>query len=153
MTGAEFYAMVGHIKRVEGGKGEALEAELMKITRQADKKIRLLDWCTQHLGGGRAPSPMMNKGPHVPSSVVENLPPAGTPTRGGGDLSMSVSRLDLSGAMGERDLNDGMETARGRPQTARPQLAGGQMAGLLGATLQQGTNLGRSPCKRANAKK
>ena len=46
MTGAEFYALVGHIKRQHGQRGEALEQELMKVTRQMDKKIRLLDWCT-----------------------------------------------------------------------------------------------------------
>ena len=57
MTGAEFYSMVGHIKRQEGPRGEALEQELMKITRQADKKIRLVDWVTQNIGGGvTAPS-------------------------------------------------------------------------------------------------
>ena len=55
MTGAEFYALVGHIKRQHGQRGEALEQELMKVTRQMDKKIRLLDWCTTNLGRKEQP--------------------------------------------------------------------------------------------------
>ena len=36
-------------------RGEALEQELMKVTRQMDKKIRLIDWCTQNLGRKEEP--------------------------------------------------------------------------------------------------
>lgn len=99
MTGAEFYAMVGHIKRQHGQKGDSLELELMKIPRQKDKKIRLIDWCTQNLGrkDGQEATPAAN----IP--VVENLPPAGTPSRPVADSKMElpgISRLDLSGALG-----------------------------------------------------
>ena len=138
MTGAEFYSMVGHIKRQEGPRGEALEQELMKITRQADKKIRLVDWVTQNIGGGvTAPSPAVVK-PAV--NAMENMPPAGTPSKSISVAAhmapdLGISRLDLSSAMGtERNVGGGAETARGRPNTARPQLGGSAMAGLLGSS-------------------
>ena len=140
MSGAEFYAVVGHIKRQHGSKGEVLEQELMKITRQADKKFRLVEWCTQTLGASvpaAAPKSAAKAAALLspPLANVENLPPAGTPSRPSAysKADMGISRLDLSGAMaGERDV--GQETARVRPATARPQLGGDAMAGLLGAT-------------------
>lgn len=148
MSGAEFYAMVGHIKRQEGAKGDALEAELMKISRQKDKKIRLIDWVSQNLGPPAAAAPVapppQQQMPAAPAKAAtptpvatENMPPAGTPSRMGNApppaMDFNVSRLDLSSAMNaERDVG-GAETARGRPATARAQLGGSAMSDLLGA--------------------
>lgn len=119
MSGAEFYAMVGHIKRQHGAKGEALETELMKISRQKDKKLRLIDWVGQHVAAPTATAP-----PAAPPAV------AGTPV---------MPRLNLGGAAAAAQE----EAPQCRPSTARPAysghgaLAGGQMAELFGATTPQ----------------
>jgi hypothetical protein len=129
MSGAEFYAVVGHLKLQEGQKGDALEAELMKVTRQADKKTRLLEWCTQNIGQREPPA----RSP-APVAPQERMPAAGTPSRSAAEAKpelLSISRLDLSGALAERDVG-GQQSARQRPATARPQLGGDAMAGLLG---------------------
>ena len=144
MTGAEFYALVGHIKRQHGQRGEALEQELMKVTRQMDKKIRLLDWCTTNLGRKEEPIAQPTAAIQAAAAAManENLPPAGTPSRPMATkpaLEMSVNKLDLSGLGGERDV--GASTAR--PSTARPQLGGDAMAGLLGAAPTTGAATAR----------
>ena len=81
----------------------------MKITRQMDKKIRLIDWIGNNIAKPPGSAPR---------------PPAGTPSGqrgspGVGRLDMSgVARLDLSGAA-ERDVGASLNSARERPQTAR----------------------------------
>ena len=79
MSGAEFYAMVGHIKRQQGARGEALEAELMKINRQKDKKLRLAAWVNENIAPAQ-PATM-----YAPASPA----PRGIP---------EMPRLDLGGA-------------------------------------------------------
>jgi hypothetical protein len=142
MSGAEFYAMVGHIKRQHGQKGEAIEAELMKIPRQMDKKIRLIDWI-----GANVAKP--------PGSA--SRPPAGTPSGaraspGVGRLDMSgMARLDLSGAM-ERDVGASLNSARERPQTARAAMGGDAMADLMaGSETPRGGALTARPSTASGA--
>ena len=43
MTGAELHACVAHLKTTYGGAADGLEADLMKIRRQQDKKIKLVE--------------------------------------------------------------------------------------------------------------
>lgn len=97
MSGGELFALIGHIKKEHGAKGDALEAELMKISRQKDKKIRLMDWVAENIRA--APSPA--------------APPPGTP---GG-----MPKLQLAAAMGTPQGKAFGE----RPLTARPDYAGG----------------------------
>ena len=116
MTGAEFYALVGHIKRQHGQRGEALEQELMKVTRQMDKKIRLLDWCTTNLGRKEEPIAQPTAAIQAAAAAManENLPPAGTPSRPMATkpaLEMSVNKLDLRP---RRRARVGASTARRR---------------------------------------
>ena len=89
MTGAEYYAMIGHIKRQHGHKGESLEVELMKITRQMDKKIRLLDWINENIAKPSAPaptpqraaaSPLVSRQAEAPVDISEHAA-AGTPSK------------------------------------------------------------------------
>ena len=121
MSGAEFYAVIGHIKRQHGPKGDALEAELMKISRQKDKKIRLGDWISEHHG----PPPSMMAPPSI-------APPPQPMTPGAG-ANPAMPRLNLGAALGGG--GDVPAAAAARPMTARPdyQNAGSQMAGLLGS--------------------
>ena len=154
MSGTEFYAIVGHLKRQHGPKGEALETELLKITRQKDKKLRLMEWVQQEVKSSAppaydAPVPVASVAPAAPAPVMAHLaaeapptpqarprdmPAAGTPSIPRVDLSMA--RLDLG--LGGGSHGDAMPPQR--PQTARPATSnhdsGSQMAGLLSAPPQ-----------------
>ena len=174
MSGAEYYALVGHIKRQHGPKGEvcapctslcgtatrpchwpplllspnptpcpsltgcsqttnplplcaranspqALETELMKITRQMDKKMRLLDWVSDHAGNAAAAAPPPQQvatprqaatpPPQAAAPVVAHYDPpaAGTPSNRGQHGGMGgqpggmpqISRLNLGGMGGD----------------------------------------------------
>lgn len=48
MTGAEFFAIVGHIKENHPG-GNELEIDLMKVKRHADKKRHLQNWIEENI--------------------------------------------------------------------------------------------------------
>ena len=50
MTGAELHACVAHLKTTYGGAADGLEADLMKIRRQQDKKIKLVEWVQEKEG-------------------------------------------------------------------------------------------------------
>lgn len=157
MTGAEYYAMIGHIKRQHGHKGESLEVELMKITRQMDKKIRLLDWINENIAKPSAPapapqraaSPLVSRQAEAPVDISEHAA-AGTPSKRGESDFMphrstmpQISRLDLGNMGGEERIPGDAprpQTASGA-QTARARtamLGGDGMADLLGGTTPRG---------------
>ena len=54
MSGKEMYAIVDMLKREHGAEAAALEASLLKVKRQLDKKIMLLDWVGEHVGPAAA---------------------------------------------------------------------------------------------------
>ena len=62
MTGAELHACVAHLKTTYGGAADGLEADLMKIRRQQDKKIKLVEWVQEKEGrtlfSDTAPAPL-----------------------------------------------------------------------------------------------
>jgi hypothetical protein len=123
MSGAEFYAMIGTIKRQHGPKGESLEAELMKVTRQKDKKLRLAEWLGQHFAP--APTAMHEAPPKMPPSPARQA-------------LASMPGLNLTNT-----LNGAAAAAQPHhqppPMTARPALAGNQMAELMGCPSPAGT--------------
>ena len=53
MSGAEFFAIVGHLKENHAG-GNALETDLMKVKRQQDKRRHLIEWIQQQFGAAKA---------------------------------------------------------------------------------------------------
>ena len=114
MSGAEFYAVLGFLKRQHGPKGEALEADLMKISRQKDKKLRLADWIAEHHGPPSSAQALMT----APSTPLH----AAAPT---------MPRLNLSTALA---MDEPAAVAAARPATSRPALNGSQMADIFGAS-------------------
>ena len=54
MSGKEMYAIVDMLKREHGAEAAALEASLLKVKRQLDKKIMLLDWVGEHVSPAAA---------------------------------------------------------------------------------------------------
>ena len=113
MSGAEFYAVLGFLKRQHGPKGEALEADLMKISRQKDKKLRLADWIAEHHGPPSSAQALMTA-PSTPYMAAPTMP-----------------RLNLSTALA---MDEPAAVAAARPATSRPALNGSQMADIFGAS-------------------
>ena len=53
MNGAEFFAIIGHLKENHPG-GNGLEVDLMKVKRQPDKRRMLVEWIGQKFGAAPA---------------------------------------------------------------------------------------------------
>eukprot|EP00966_Prymnesium_polylepis_P204598 4739918-Prymnesium_polylepis.1 len=56
MTGAEFFAVVGHLKENHSG-GSSLETDLMQVKRPVDKRRALVEWVQQQFGAAAPPPP------------------------------------------------------------------------------------------------
>ena len=121
MTGAEMYAAIATLKKSKGPKGDALEADLMKISRQKDKKIRLVEWCAEQAKDLAASNPELG---------VASL---GASPR----AAPAMPRLDLQGAtavpvrMGppkEAGVGDLIGQSPRREMPARPATAGSMTA-------------------------
>ena len=80
MTGAELHACVAHLKTTYGGAADALEADLMKIRRQQDKKIKLVEWVQEKEGrtlfSDTAPAPLTDATNGAATARPTTAPPA-----------------------------------------------------------------------------
>lgn len=130
MSGAEFYAVIGHLKRQHGPKGEALEMELMKISRQKDKKIRLADWISEHYAqpppaAEAAPPPMSPAMPQMPRldlATAAAAPPVARPNTARPDYNTGSQMADLLGSPRAAPHNNGSMTARPSTAAAAPHM-------------------------------
>ena len=87
MTGAELHACVAHLKTTYGGAADGLEADLMKIRRQQDKKIKLVEWVQEKEGrtlfSDTAPAPLTDATNGAATARPTTAPPAASaPARG-----------------------------------------------------------------------
>ena len=114
MSGAEFYAMIGHIKRQHGEEGERLEAELMKLSRQKDKRLRLGEWVAAHYGSAN------------PTANAPSSPPLAA-------TMPAMPKLDFSAAVTESQTEQPPPVRAALTARANLAMAGGAMADLLGA--------------------
>ena len=135
MSGAEFYAVVGHIKRQHGPKGDALETELMKISRQKDKKLRLADWIAEHHVQPVAVAAAPPMSPAVPPMPRLDLASAGTaapsvrPTTARPDYHNNASQMEaVFGSPRAAQPASGSMTAR--PSTAPAPVAAAPVADM-----------------------
>ena len=80
MTGAELHACVAHLKTTYGGAADGLEADLMKIRRQQDKKIKLVEWVQEKEGrtlfSDTAPAPLTDATNGAATARPTTAPPA-----------------------------------------------------------------------------
>lgn len=101
MSGAEFFAIVGHLKENHSG-GQALETDLLKVKRQVDKRRALVQWVGEQFGAAKAPVPKLNVAP---------------PTN---EQRPNTARGDFAAPQAARPMPEAPPYA---PQTARPSTA------------------------------
>ena len=102
MSGAEFFAIVAHLKENHSG-GTGLETDLMKVKRQQDKRRHLIEWIQQQYGTT------------APPAAVPALPVSHPPLE---QQRPNTARGDFAGGAAMKNL-----LAEAPPPTAPPATA------------------------------
>ena len=116
MSGAEMYAILGHLKEGAHADGVAeLEKSLLKLRRQPDKKIHLMEWVIANVGAAAPPKPLAN--------IDSNARPTTAPSDGGASIKRKMEASRGLGAM--QAPGEAAETPRG---SAAPTPRAGSLA-------------------------
>lgn len=94
MSGAEMYAILSHLKEGAHADGAAeLEKSMLKLRRQPDKKIHLMEWVIANVGAAAPPKPLAN--------IDSNVRPTTAPADGGASIKRKMGGSQAAPAAAE----------------------------------------------------